>query len=310
MAVSEIDELDETSVLEFTDVLAMPVEDGSSSILQSPTSSNVQPDRPSTGSASVLTQTVDEHTNQPSIPKHQPEYGPHKRFSRKEERVYTEELGHIKGIKVICPLDLLLQQFAGPCKYSGCIHWTTLEYSLCGTCAVIRWKCPAGHKGRFCSSGDVNGMLSNNLQAAAAVLTSGNNFSKIERFAEHLGLEFISASTFQRVQKLYCAPVIDEWWQNMREELWEQFAHEELAVCGDGQCDSPGFSAKNLCYYVMEMITGYVIEIEVLDKRDVRLKSSTMEKKALNNCLQRLQTVLNVIEVCTDASSSIKELVG
>lgn len=182
-------------------------------------------------------------------------------------------------MKVICSLELLLQQFGGPCKYSGCIHWTALEYSLLGTCAVIRWKCPAGHKGRFCTSGDVNGMMSNNLQAAAAVLTSGNNnyFSKIENFAQHLGLEFISASTFQRVQKLYCAPVIDEWWQNMREELYGQFASEELFVCSDGQCDSPGFSAKNLCYYVMEMTTGYVIEMEVLDKRHVGLKSSTME---------------------------------
>lgn len=51
----------------------------------------------------------------------------------------------------------------------------------------------------------------------------------------------------------------------MREELWAQFANDDLTVCGDGQCDSPGFSAKNLCYYVMEMITGYVIEIEVLE---------------------------------------------
>jgi len=77
---------------------------------------------------------------------------------------------------------------------------------------VIQWNFPTGQKGRFCISGDVNGMVSNNLQAAALVLTSGNNFSKIENFAKHLGLEFMSASTFQRFQKLYCAPEIDEWW--------------------------------------------------------------------------------------------------
>ena len=41
--------------------------------------------------------------------------------------------------------------------------------------------------------------------------------------------------------------------------MWAQFANEDLTVCGDGQCDSPGFSAKNLCYYIMEMIAGYVI---------------------------------------------------
>ena len=142
------------------------------------------------------------------------------------------------------------------------------------------------------------------VQRAAAVLTSGNNFSIIEKFAKHLGLEFISASTFQRVQKLYCAPVIDEWWEHTREELWAQFANDDLTVCGDGQCDSPDVSAKNLCYYVMEMITGYVIEIEVLLKKHVGMKSSTMEKKALNHCLQSLH------RVCTDASSYIKKLIG
>ena len=69
----------------------------------------------------------------------------------------------------------------------------------------------------------------------------------------------------------------------MRAELWAPFASDDLTVCGDGQCDFSGFSAKNLCYYVMEMITGYVIEIQVLDKRHVGLKSSTMQK---NHCLQ------------------------
>ena len=147
--------------MEFTEVVGVPVENGSSAVVQTSTFSNTQPDKPSTGSESVWTQTGNEYISQSSIPKHQPEYGPHKHFSRKEEeRLHTEELGHIKGIKVICSLDLLLQQFGRPCKYSGCFHLTTLEYSLLGTCAVIRWKCPAGNKGRFCTSGDVNGMMS------------------------------------------------------------------------------------------------------------------------------------------------------
>lgn len=118
-------------------MLAVPVEDGSLSVQQLPTSHVAQPDKSTTGSVSVWTQTAFERMSQPSIPKHQPEYGPHKRFSRKEEEIlYTEELGHIKGTKVICSLDLLLQQLAGPCKFPGCIHMATLEYSLCGTCAL------------------------------------------------------------------------------------------------------------------------------------------------------------------------------
>jgi len=123
--------------MEFTEVVAVPVENGSLAVLQTPTSSNTEPDKPSSGSELVWTQTGNEYMSQSSIPKHQHEYGPCKRFSKKEEILHTEELGHIKGIKVIYSLDLLLLQFAGPCKYSGCIHRTTLEYSLLGTCAVI-----------------------------------------------------------------------------------------------------------------------------------------------------------------------------
>ena len=127
----------------------------------------------------------------------------------------------------------------------------------------------------------MNNVLSNNFQAAAALLLSGNDFAKVEKFAKFLGLSFISASTFFRVQKLYCIPAFDEWWQWMRGKLVIEFQNEELVVSGGGQCDSPGFSAKNLCYFLMEVVLEYILEVEVLDKRHVGMKSSTMEKKAL-----------------------------
>lgn len=77
-----------------------------------------------------------------------------------------------------------------------------------------------------------------------------------------------------------------------------------MVVIGDGQCDSPGFTAKNLCYFLMKMTTGYIIDLQVLNKREVELKSVNMEKKALENILQRIRSVLNVVEVVTDASAS------
>lgn len=79
---------------------------------------------------------------------------------------------------------------------------------------------------------------------------------------------------------------------------------------GDGQCDSPGHTAKNLCYFLMELVSGYILEIEVRDKRHGSLASSNMEKQALQNALQNLQVSLNIVEVVTDASSTIKQLLG
>ena len=60
----------------------------------------------------------------------------------------------------------------------------------------------------------------------------------------------------------------------------------------------------------MEMTIGYIIDLEVLDKREVELKSVNMDKKALENILQRIKSVLNVVEVVTDASSSVKKMMS
>ena len=47
-----------------------------------------------------------------------------------------------------------------------------------------------------------------------------------------------------------------------------------------------------------------------MDKHHVGMNSSTMETKALKNALERLKNVAKVTDVCTDASSSLKKLVG
>ena len=41
-----------------------------------------------------------------------------------------------------------------------------------------------------------------------------------------------------------------------------------------------------------EMRTCYIIDLEVLNKREVALKPLNMEKKALENVLQRINNVL------------------
>ena len=78
----------------------------------------------------------------------------------------------------------------------------------------------------------------------------------------------------------------------------------------NGQCDALGFRAKNLCYFLMEITISYILEIEVQDKRHVGLSSTNMEKEALRNALTRLKEVLDVVEIATDASSSVKKLIG
>lgn len=238
------------------------------------------------------------------------EYGPHQKLSRGDEQYsYQKELGLAKGKKFICSLDLFLELFMGYCRSPGCKETPQVKHHLVGATLVVNTFCQAGHKFRFCSSHETNGMYANNLQSAAAVVLSGNNYAKISRLAQFLGLAFPSKAAFFRMQGLYIFPAVEEWWSWMRNELIREFAGKDIVVAGDGQCDSPGFSAKNLCYFLMEVTTSYILETEVRDKRHVGLSSVNMEKEGLRNALEWLSRVLNVVEIVTDASASIKKLI-
>ena len=216
----------------------------------------------------------------------------------------------INESECICSLYLLPDVFARCCQTPGCSNVPEVNHHLVGTTLIVNCSCSSGHKFRFCSSHKVNGIYVNNIQAAAAVLLSGNNFGKIHRMANFLSLAFPSKSTYFRMQRLYFIPAVDEWWCWMRGELVKEFAGKDLIVGGDGQCDSPGFSAKNLCYFLQDVTSGYIIEIEVIDKWHVGLASTNMEREAFKKALHRMKNVLNVVELVTDASGSIKKLVG
>lgn len=60
----------------------------------------------------------------------------------------------------------------------------------------------------------------------------------------------------------------------------------------------------------MELVTACIVEIKVRNKGHVGLISANIKKAALTNALQRLRATLNVVEVVTDAPSTIKKLIG
>ena len=234
----------------------------------------------------------------------------YRKLGRLEEQAHLEEeISLVKETKVICSLDILLELFKY-CRHPGCANEASFKHHTIGPTLIVNWNCPSGHQGRFSSSKDVNAMYANNLQVAAAILLSGNSFFKIEKMARFMGLSLFSDATFFRMQRLYLIPVVNEWWSWQREQILKEFFDKEVIVCGDGQCDSPGHTAKNLCYFLMELVSGYILEVEVNDKHHVNLVSVNMEKNALRSALQQLRGILNVVEIVTDASSTIKKLIG
>ena len=108
----------------------------------------------------------------------------------------------------------------------------------------------------------MNDVYANNCQAAASIL-SGSHYAKVKHLAKFLKLEFLSKSTNYRFQHLYFVPEINDWWSWMRSEQIQEFVGTDVVVHGDGQCDSPGFDAKNLCYFIMEVESNYILDIKV-----------------------------------------------
>ena len=238
-------------------------------------------------------------------------FGPHTKFSRGDEKyALNEELKMVEEKRFICSLDLLLDMLSKRCQTPGCNSSPNVTHHFIGTTLVANISCQVGHVFRFCSSHEVNQMYVNNIQVAAAVLLSGNNFGKVKRLAESMNLAFVSKSSYFRIQRVYLLPAVDEWWGWMRGQLMDEFRGQEVVCSGDGQCDSPGFSAKNLCYFIMEVTSKYILQVQIVDKRHVGLVSSNMEVEGLKKSLKKLQEDLNVVELVTDASSSVKKLLG
>ena len=63
-----------------------------------------------------------------------------------------------------------------------------------------------------------------------------------------------------------------------------------------------------ICIIIIDRV--YILDIEVLDKRHVGLISTNMENDAVARSLDRLNKDAQVVELVTDASTSVKALLG
>ena len=61
---------------------------------------------------------------------------------------------------------------------------------------------------------------------------------------------------------------------------------------------------------LLEVDMGYIIDVEILDKRHVGLISTNMEKEAIRRGLEKVTKELKVVKLVTDALTSIKALMG
>jgi hypothetical protein len=143
---------------------------------------------------------------------------------------------------------------------------------------------------------------------AAAILLSGNNYSKVDMFCQFFGLSHIQKTTYYQTQRRYLCPTIEKFWCEEKKAVLGEIGHRALVVCGDGRNDSPGHSAKYCQYTTIDAATNKILDLQVVDKREVNFKSVRMEKLGLQRALDTLASQVNVTELVTDASTSIQTM--
>ena len=75
--------------------------------------------------------------------------------------------------------------------------------------------------------------------------------------------------------------------------------------------DSPGFNANFCTYVLMNNDILDIFDMVVVDKREVGLKSTNMEKKGLIRGLEQIHKEgVNVVEIATDAHSKITKMLS
>jgi hypothetical protein len=148
-------------------------------------------------------------------------------------------------------------------------------------------------------------MPAGNLLAAAAILFCGGSYTKFSQFADILKLQFMSESTFYRIQDAALIPVINETWQKHQASLLQQFKVAPVSLLGDGRCDSPGYSAKYGTYTHLEQNTGLILDFQLVQVSEVK-NSVSMEREGFERSIQKLKSEgVTIAQIATDRHPQI-----
>ncbi|XP_072010875.1 uncharacterized protein [Engystomops pustulosus] len=174
-------------------------------------------------------------------------------------------------------------------KYINCaslVEHVTKKFD--GSYCLIRAKCSKGHAFNIMETQPKIGQYaSGNLLLASAILFSGLNFQKIKEFLTLLGVVNISETTYYRYQSLFLFPAIDISWKKEQSQLFNNLQGKNVCISGDGQCDSPGHSAKYCIYTLMDCVTENIVDFEV-NQRTQCSSSVAMEKYGFGVCMERI----------------------
>lgn len=172
----------------------------------------------------------------------------------------------------------------------------TLELTCASNC-TYRWHSQPRLKG---TKGAGNVLLT------ASIFFSGIHFAKFDRFCCNMNLKTISEDTYTALRKKHVFPVLNKTWVAEQEAVLSEIrSQEEVVLCGDGRCDSPGHSAKYCTYTFLDTQSSKVVDFSVVSVTQVK-NSNAMELKGFKGTLKNiLDNRVQVSTISTDRHTQI-----
>lgn len=183
----------------------------------------------------------------------------------------------------------------------------TVSSSVNGFCTTIRYVCSGipAHRSSWYSCDYVKRYSVANVIIPSASSLCGFGFADLAEWCKTIRLPCVSSATYYRNVKTWLYPCISKMYLSMRSAAQERYKGKSIVISGDGQFDSPGFSAKYCCYTIMDTTAGNVIDFFVVQRGQYQ---GELEKHACREVLTKISTSMNVTRFVTDRHMGIAKM--
>ena len=179
---------------------------------------------------------------------------------------------------------------------------------ITGSGLTVKLTCVNGHQYNWCSQPVIGRQPACNLLLAGATLFSGDTYTHVKQFADLINLQLMSQTTYDTIQNKYLLPVINKAWETEKARVHTLLDGREVRLCGDGRCDSPGFSAKYCTYTLLDQDTKLIVDFKLVQVSETG-SSCTMEKLGYERAMDTLLEEGLKISLCaTDRHVQIRKL--
>jgi len=103
-----------------------------------------------------------------------------------------------------------------------------------------------------------------NLLIAGAIIFSGASAGQVVHTLEAAKIATISTRTFRQMQCHYLLPAVDNVWGRHQTEVLNTCTGREVKLGGDARCCSPGHTDKYGSYSLMDLETGLVLDMQLV----------------------------------------------